>query len=130
MTLNGEHVTERDQSEAKLVVSCFTMSGAIIRLGLVLMSVWLLVVGLPRSERIASVQNQAEYQQGVVDAGRGEMPSGSVPCAELDDEIRFAIEMRRSVGLSEARIRGQIRGKYGLLMRKCGYSPLRLVEDR
>ena len=105
------------------------MSGAIIRLGLVLIGVWFLVVALPRSERIASVQNQAEYQQGVVDAGR-EMPSGSVPCAELDDEIRFAIEMRRSAGLSEARIRGQIRGKYGLLMRKCGYSPLRLVEDR
>lgn len=63
-----------------------------------------------------------EFLAGVRDSQPGRMPAGSVPCGELRETLRVAVEVRRAAGLSPERIRGQVHGKYEIVMAECGVS--------
>lgn len=67
-----------------------------------------------------SDEPSSEFRSGVRDSRNGRMPAGSVPCDELREVIRVAVEIRRRAGLHPERIRGQVHGKYQTVMRECG----------
>ena len=50
------------------------------------------------------------------------MPAGSVPCSELPEELRVAVDVRRASGLSVERTRGQVHEKYRIVMHECSVS--------
>ena len=64
--------------------------------------------------------NRSDYDAGVLDVQGGQMPSGSVACDELPGVLRFAVDVRRSAGLSAERTRGQVHEKYKIVLAECG----------
>ena len=69
-----------------------------------------------------SRQALSEFDAGVRDVRGGQMPAGSVPCSDLPEELRVAVDVRRASGLSVERTRGQVHEKYRIVMSECGVS--------